>query len=244
MTGPLYLKWTAKGRFPSYQGGTPIPYRKWTDRVADPILCEQGWHACRWEDAIHHIAAELWVVELDGQIVEGSDKVVAERLRIVRRVRLSDRALRLFAADCAEAVLPIFERAYPNDDRPRLAIQAARDYANGLISAAARDAAGDAARDAAWAAGDAARDARDAHWAARAAAGAAYWAAAWAARDAAGAAAWAARDAAGDAARDGWAAAWAARDAARAAAWAARTANLLGNYAGLNPTDYAHRSTP
>ena len=79
--------------------------------------------------------------------------------------------------------------------------------------AAARDAARDAARAAAWAA------ARDAAWdAARAAARDAAWAAAWAAaRDAARAAAWAAAWAA---ARDAawWAAAWAA---ARAAAWAA-----------------------
>jgi len=226
-----YLKWTAKGRVPSYQGGTPIPYRKWTDRVTDPILCKQGWHACRWEDAIHHIAAELWVVELDGRIVEGPDTVVAERLRIVRRVKLSDRDFRLFAADCAESVLPVFERAYPNDDRPRLAIQAARDYANGLISDDARAAASAAARDAYWAARAAAWDAAgDAYWAARDA----YWTAAW---DAAGDAYWAARDAYLAAAGDAY---WTARAAARVA----QTANLLGNYAGLNPTDFAHRSTP
>ena len=52
---------------------------------------------------------------------------------------------RLIAADFAESVLHIFEKKYHNDNRPRLAIQSARDYANGLISkeelAAARDAA-------------------------------------------------------------------------------------------------------
>ena len=136
---------------------------------------------------------------------------------------------RLFAADCAEMVLPLFERERPDDTRPRDAISAARDAdatsgqraaagdaawaaAGDAAGAAARDAAGDAAgaaaRDAAWAAaGDAAWDA------ARAAARAAAWAAAGAAAGdaagaAAGAAAWAAaRDAAGAAARD---AAWAA----------------------------------
>jgi hypothetical protein len=129
-----------------------------------------------------------------------------------------DKIARLFAADCAESVLPLFESEKPNDPRPRAAIQAARDYAVGLITdeqrAAARDAAWAAAGAAAWdAAGDAARAAardaaRDAAWDA---AGDAARAAAWAAaRDAAGDAAWAAaRDAA-------WAAAWAAaRDAAR-----------------------------
>jgi hypothetical protein len=117
-----------------------------------------------------------------------------------RAVDGKDKEIRLFAADCAEMVLPIYEKDYPDDKRPRLAIQAARDYANGLITmeewAAARAAAWAAARDAAGAAAGAA--ARAAAWAAaRDAAGAAARAAAWAAdRDAAGDAAW---DAAWDA---------------------------------------------
>ena len=92
--------------------------------------------------------------------------------------------LRLLSADYAERVLPIFEKERAGDDRPRKAIQASRDYTNGLID------------DAAWAAGDAAR--------AAGAAGAAAWAA-----GAARAAAWAAGDA-GDAAGDAGAA-WAER---------------------------------
>jgi hypothetical protein len=72
--------------------------------------------------------------------------------------------VRLFAADCAEAVLPIFEKKYPGDARPRLAIEADRKFANGEIDAFARDTAwvaawvavGAGARDAAWVAGDAA----------------------------------------------------------------------------------------
>ena len=122
----------------------------------------------------------------------------------LRAVECKDKEIRLFAADCAELVLPIFEKDYPNDKRPSLAIQAARDYANGLITMEElRAAASDAASDAAWAAASDA--ASDAAWAARAAASAA-------ARDAARDAAWAARDAARDAA-------WAARAAAGAAAW-------------------------
>ena len=79
-----------------------------------------------------------------------------------------DMVARLMAADFAEAVLPLYETRYPNDTRPRAAIQAARDYAHGRIGDAARAAARDAAGAAAWdAAGAAAWDA------ARAAAGAA-----------------------------------------------------------------------
>jgi hypothetical protein len=210
----LYLKWTTKGRVPSYQGGAPIPYRKWTPRVADLVICERGWHACRWGDAVHHISDELWICELDGPVVEGDDKVAGARLRLVRRVdAIDERTLRHFAADCAEEVLPTFERERPDDDRPRKAIEAARNFAAGKISAAARDAARAAARDAAAAGAAAGAAARDA-------------AAAW---DAAGAAA-------GAAARD------AARAADRAAAWDGARAwqadRLLVHYGGLNPADF------
>lgn len=38
--------------------------------------------------------------------------------------------IRFAAADIAELVLPIFEKKYPNDDRPRKAIEAARSNLN------------------------------------------------------------------------------------------------------------------
>jgi hypothetical protein len=38
------------------------------------------------------------------------------------------RSLATCAADCAERVLPYFERAYPKDDRPRKAIEACRTW--------------------------------------------------------------------------------------------------------------------
>jgi hypothetical protein len=86
----------------------------------------------------------------------------------LRAVEGKDKEIRLFAADCAELVLPIYEKRYPDDNRPRLAIKAARDYAKGLITKEELA----AARAAAWAAAGAA---------ARAAARAAAWDAAWAA---------------------------------------------------------------
>ena len=38
------------------------------------------------------------------------------------------RTLAVWACDCAERVLPYFEKAYPEDDRPRLAIEAGRAW--------------------------------------------------------------------------------------------------------------------
>ena len=67
----------------------------------------------------------------------------------------SDTVSRLMAADFAESVLHLYEKSYPEDKRPRLAIEAARKYALGDIGAA-RDAA-QAAAGAAWAAAQAAK---------------------------------------------------------------------------------------
>jgi hypothetical protein len=42
--------------------------------------------------------------------------------------RQDQRLMATWAADCAERVLPFFERAYPGDDRPRNAIEACRAW--------------------------------------------------------------------------------------------------------------------
>jgi len=103
------------------------------------------------------------------------------------------RSLVLWAADCAEHVLPYFEEKYPKDDRPRKALEAGRAWVRGGIAmnevraaafaaqAAARDADHAAARAAARAAGHAAATAHVAGHARHAAAYAATAAAATAA---------------------------------------------------------------
>ena len=73
-----------------------------------------------------------------------------------------DRVARLMAADFAAEVLPIWHKHYPSDNRPALAIQAARDFANGLITPEQLAAAGAAAGAAARAAGAARAAAADA----------------------------------------------------------------------------------
>lgn len=92
------------------------------------------------------------------------------------------RLLATWAADCAEHVLPLFGGQYPQDDRPRRAIETARAWVRGEVTvgearaagleahAAARDAADDAARAAARAAGQAAATAHMADHAPHAAA--------------------------------------------------------------------------
>ena len=64
-------------------------------------------------------------------------KVRDPRLITIRRGgTLTDadhRLLALWAAACAEHVLPLFERAVPDDGRPRQAIEAARSWVRGEL---------------------------------------------------------------------------------------------------------------
>jgi hypothetical protein len=58
-------------------------------------------------------------------------------MKVERTKRLDEhdhRLLMLWAADCAEHVLPYFEAQYPEDDRPRKALEAARAWARGELT--------------------------------------------------------------------------------------------------------------
>jgi hypothetical protein len=179
-----YYKWLLTGRKPAHGGHGVWPRKAWLE-VKPPIIpCEHGLHVCEVRDLTEWIPEKngvLWEVEVhpDAEVVRHTQKSVVSKARLVRVVgRCSDRKLRLFACDCAERVLPLYEKKYPDDPRPRTAIETARRYANGKAGKEELDAAWAAARAAAWDAAGAA---------ARAAAWAAARAAVW---DAARAAAW------------------------------------------------------
>ena len=84
---------------------------------------------------------------------------------MIRKGGFADKILSVkVAIACAEHVLPVFEKRFPDDDRPRRAIQAAKDFLDGKITAAsaaayAADAAAYAASAAAYVAAYAAADA-------------------------------------------------------------------------------------
>ena len=191
-------------------GEWPLPRDKrpgkWMPEIAGRIeACRNGYHLVTASQLIEWLGPTLWVAEGKGDTDVQTDKTAFRKARLISQVtKWNERTARIFACDCAERSLHLFEKAYPNDKRPRTAIEVARRFVEGKATkeerAAARAAAWAAARAAAWAA------ARDAAWAAGAAARAAARDAAWDARDAAWdarAAAWDARAAARDAER-GW----------------------------------------
>ena len=76
-------------------------------------------------------------------------------LRCMTDQTAADKLARIFACDCAERVLPIYENQYPENNRIRNCIKVARQFALGKATKKELDAARAAAWDAWVAAGDA-----------------------------------------------------------------------------------------
>jgi len=109
---------------------------KWMPRIDGELIpCENGYHICRSQDLVYWLDEAIFEVEVKGKVVEDDNKCVTRKARLLRKLETwSEKTARLFAADCAERVLPNYEVECPDDDRPRKAIQAARYYANGKIT--------------------------------------------------------------------------------------------------------------
>lgn len=203
-TGLLFKVLDELGR--PYHGGKGKWYLPVNGRPGRPmppirgllIPCQRGYHLCRAEDLVEWLGPAIYLAQYRGEMLIDYDKVVVREARLVRRLEnWNRRTAQLFAADCAEHVLPIFRRVRPDDYRPQEAIAIIRRYVNGQATAKELAIARDAAESAMWACATVdipARDAVRAVWvaskytawdaaraAARAAADAAIWSPAWAA---------------------------------------------------------------
>ena len=190
-----YYKWLNPDRTTTYQGVKwPKQVGVWTPD-ATPVMCVSGWHLATHEGIAEHArtGAVLWIAEGRGEFVAAGDKVAFSSARLVSQVGTLTQIIAVqWAAECAKRVLRHYEDRYPEDKRPREAIQAALKWAKDPTEAN-RVAAANAAIANAYAAADAAAAAYAAYAAANAAyaaADAAY--AAYAAAYAADAAAYAA----------------------------------------------------
>jgi hypothetical protein len=184
---------------------------KWPKRVGvwtpdeTPVMCRSGWHLATHRGISEHarVGAVLWIAEGRGAFVAADDKIAFTSARLVSQVgTLTPQIAVRWAVECAKRVLNHYEDRYPDDKRPREAIDAALRWAknptetnadaaaNAAYAAYAAAYAADAAANAAYAAANAAYAAYAADAAAYAANAAAY--AANAAAYAANAAAYAA----------------------------------------------------
>ena len=189
-----YYKFMKKGCIGSFSGKKLEP-DKWLPPIeGDLVICKNGYHGCDAEHLAEWVDEELYTLETRGDSLHDNRKDCFREIKMTRVEAWTKDTLILWTADCAERVLPVWEKEYPGDGRVRHCIETTRAFVEGKATEKELAAAGAAAWDTDWAARAAALAARAAAWAARAVAGA--WAAwdtwaTWAARDAAWAAAWA-----------------------------------------------------
>lgn len=120
--------------------------------VSGPLkLCENGYHVCGPDHLLEWISSgDVYEFEPgDAEAIHGFNKSCFRSGKLGKKLKWTEREQLLFGADCAERVLHLFEREYPDDKRVKQCIDAVR------AKAAGHDIDLIAAWDAAWAASDA-----------------------------------------------------------------------------------------
>jgi hypothetical protein len=109
-----FLRRDATGPFTRHPWPLPAggAFGAWVE--APVVPCRSGIHACRLADLPLWLGRDLYVVELDGEIVEERTKVVAPRARLRRRIDAWDDAARdAFTRDCADRAHQLVREAGP-----------------------------------------------------------------------------------------------------------------------------------
>ena len=80
-------------------------------------------------DAMSYVDMEILAkVEVAGKIIKANDKWTCEKMRVVEAYIWPKEESVKLAIFAAELVIDIYEKKYPNDDRPRKAIEAAKGW--------------------------------------------------------------------------------------------------------------------
>lgn len=138
----------------SKNGDTQWVVGEWRKNKGKLSLCKNGFHACKTpHDSLNNIYGKRWFqAEARGRILHGDDKFCATEMRLVAEIPV--RVIQQWAIDCAYRVLYLYEEKYPEDKRPRLALEAKQAWIDDPTEEnleklkAARAAARAAARDA------------------------------------------------------------------------------------------------
>jgi len=125
------------------------PIDEWVAVSGELKFCENGFHILNERHyLLDWVQSQLFEVEIDHKagVLKSDDKWCCRKLRLVKKIKTwNEKTNRLFVADCAAHVLRRFEKLYPEDLRPRKAIEAARLFAAGKITSEQLKAAADAA---------------------------------------------------------------------------------------------------
>jgi hypothetical protein len=124
MKSPLFKVLSANGQpvhggaahwsLPRKEDGRWVP-GAWMPPATNIVPCERGYHLVTADQLFHWFGPRIFVAEGRGDHVVYDEKHVYSEARLLRETEWTDRTARLFAADCAEHVLPLFEKYRPND---------------------------------------------------------------------------------------------------------------------------------
>jgi len=114
----------------SAHGNTKWKIGEWNKVEGELEMCNNGFHASeKILDSMNYVSMEILAkVEVRGKHSEQSDKQCWEEMRIVKAWKWEKKDSVALAVYASSLVLENFEKAYPNDKRPRQAIQAARRW--------------------------------------------------------------------------------------------------------------------
>ena len=109
---------------------------EWMPSIEGELVpCTNGYHVCREQDLVRWIGPALFIAEAGNERIVCDSKIVVRDVRLVRRLDgWNAQSARMFACDCAERVLHLFEERLPDDKRPRACIETARRFALGEAS--------------------------------------------------------------------------------------------------------------
>lgn len=102
----------------------------WVHEDRELDICSIGLHCSKYPDqAFSYVQGEiLAVVEVKGRSIIQDNKECWSDMRIVKAYEWTKNDSIAMSILAAELVIDIFEKEYPNDDRPRKAIEAAKIY--------------------------------------------------------------------------------------------------------------------
>ena len=103
MNAYKFLRGDGTGVFSGFAWPLPSGGRPGDWVEADPDPCRAGIHACRLGDLPYWAGRALYEIELDGEIIEHTTKVVAPRGRLLRHVDAWDEDFRAaYTRSCAD----------------------------------------------------------------------------------------------------------------------------------------------
>ncbi|MCD6590555.1 MAG: hypothetical protein J7K72_01125 [Candidatus Aenigmarchaeota archaeon] len=117
--------------FPADRKPHGFQYKKgvWYKTKGELKMCENGFHASEnIIDAMNYITpGYVGKVQVRGKSIVEKDKQCWEKIRVIEWHKWTGKDSIALAVFAAELVLPIFEKEYPNDKRPRKAIETAKE---------------------------------------------------------------------------------------------------------------------